>query len=259
MNQLDVYQQMAMDLRILGQPGDMGTTEIINYGYQIDPHNPWFSLKERKLNVPFIMKELIWYMDGNMEAKWIGDHAKVWKSVLEHDGRAVSNYGHETFAKGGLGRAVEILSDEPMSRRAMVYFGNNEYVKHHTVTKDQPCANSIHWMVRDGVLRTIVSQRSQDYIYGVSGDAVFMALITNLVAAALDVEMAPIDVQVASFHHYPRHEEMVRRLVHSDRYHIDWYGHQVSAGEASSLIYSHPVAKYGELMLWITAEAEMDN
>ena len=237
MEQLDVYQQMAIDLRQRGHAGDMETTEIINYHYQIDADNPWFALKERKLNVPFIMKELIWYLEGNPRATWIGEHAALWKSVIDHDGMAVSNYGWEAFGKQGLKRVISLLEAEPMTRRAILYFGDNAYVKPHTLTKDQPCANSVHWMVRGGLLRTVISQRSQDYIYGVSGDAVFFTMLTNIVAAMLQVPaVAPIDVQVASFHHYPKHTEMVTNLMNPTPYHIPWRGSKIFKAEATDLL-----------------------
>lgn len=257
MDQVEQYRQMAMDLRLLGRRGDMDTKEIINYNYQIDPTNPWFSLTERKLNVPFIMKELVWYLQGDMEAAWIGEHAGVWKSVIEHDGRAVSNYGYEAFDRRGITRLINLLKDEPMTRRAILYFGNNRLVLPHTTVKDQPCANSIHFMVRGGTLRTIISQRSQDFIYGVSGDAVFFTLLTNIVAAALQVDAAPIDVQVASFHHYPKHEAMVERLVTSEAYHIDWLGHQMFAREAEAMATSG-LSAGGPVIAWIMKEARFE-
>ena len=224
-DQLEQYREMAYDLQTYGKPGDMDTTELIGYDYYINPKNPWFALTERKLKVPFIMKELQWYLDGDPAAAWIGEHAGVWKSVIDHDKRAVSNYGMTAFRDRRLEHVTRILFERPMSRRAIMYFGNNAYVRHHTETKDQPCANSIHWMVRDNVLHTVVSQRSQDYIYGVSGDAVFMTMLTNLVAGALGVEMGLIHVQCASFHHYPKHTEMVKRLVNSEGYELDWMWH----------------------------------
>ena len=257
MDQLEQYRQMAMDLKLLGHRGDMDTREIIGYNYQIDPTNPWFSLDARKLNVPFIMKELVWYLQGDMTDPWIGEHAGVWKSVLDHDGRAVSNYGHEAFNRRGMTRVINLLMEEPMTRRAVLYFGQNSYVLPHTTVKDQPCANSIHFMVRRGMLRTIISQRSQDFIYGVSGDAVFFTLLTNMVAAALQVDAAPIEVQVASFHHYPKHEKMVEAIITSDGYHIDWLGHQMFAREANAMATSG-LSAGGPVFGWIMKEAQFE-
>lgn len=249
--QQHTYKKMALDLVTDGELGDMGTREIIGYNYWINPYDPWFSLAERKLNVPFIMKEMEWYLDGNPAAKWIGDHAGVWKSVLDHDKWAVSNYGFEAFANGRLARVVKLLREEPMTRRAIVYFGSNAYVTDHMTKKDQPCASSIHFMVRNGRLKTVINQRSQDYIYGVSGDAIIFTLMVNLVAAALEVEADPILVQCGSFHHYPKHKEMVSKLLNPTIYTIEWPVPEMLTQDMAIQTLTWGRKKPNELIDWI--------
>lgn len=224
LQQEDEWRRMAQDLVNHGQPGDMGTTELIGYNYTISPFYPWFTLKDRKLKPAFVGKELQWYLEGDMHDPWIGEHAKVWKSVIDHDGRAVSNYGAEAFSWYGMDRLLKLLDMEPETRRAILYFGRNEYVQLHSTVKDQPCASSIHFMLRDGILHTVISQRSQDYIYGVAGDAVFFTMLTNLMASALEANhQADIIVQAGSFHHYPKHTQMVDWLQESDSSgHLEW-------------------------------------
>ena len=239
---------MARDLNILGQDAPDDMREILDYQYLIDPYNPWFSLAERKLNVPFIAKEVLWYVGGDREDHSIGEHAGVWRSVFEHDGRAVSNYGYQAFRMGGLGKVIDLLVEEPNTRRAIIYFGENDLVKTHAEVKDQPCANSIHFLVRRGILHTIISQRSQDFIYGVSGDAVIMAIFSNLVAAVLGIAQAPLRVQVSSFHHYPKHKEMMKVLPGSDVYQIEWPYKLLDASEALRIVDMSDLS--GPFMQW---------
>ena len=78
------YRNMARDLTRHGHEVD-DMLEIIGYTYKVDPYNPWFSLTERKLSVPFIAREMLWYLKGDRKDASIGDYAGVWRSVFEAD------------------------------------------------------------------------------------------------------------------------------------------------------------------------------
>jgi len=236
--QLDEYRKMAHDLLMAPMiPSIHGyMKEVIGYTYKIDPYNPWFALTERKLKVPFIARELLWYMKGDRKDSSIGEHAGVWKSVFEADVQAVSNYGHEVFLNQRLGHIVGLLQQEPSTRRAIIHFGHNAGVTSHENKKDQSCMTSMQFLLRDDRLHVVVNQRSQDYIYGVSGDAVFTTMVTNIVARFFEVPMAPIIQQVGSFHHYPKHEKMVSKLVDSPGYELEWRGASMSRRDAANLL-----------------------
>jgi len=249
MKQVEEYRRMAHDLVENGKDAPNDMREILDYHYTINAYDPWFALTERKLNVPFIAREMLWYLNGDMEDDSIAEYAGVWRSVLDHDGMARSNYGYRAFTEGGLARAAHLLKKEPATRRAMVYFGDDQWVYDHDDVKDQPCANSIHWMIRGGKVHTIISQRSQDFIYGVSGDAIIMSIFSLVVSKIVGLPLAPMKVQVASFHHYPKHKEMVQRLVRSDTYKIDWPYPLMTSVEATLM--ANERSPYGPFMEYI--------
>lgn len=230
---------MAEELQGYGQSVDSihgEMKEILGYDYRVDPYNPWFSLKERKLNVPFIAREMLWYLKGDRRDSSIGEYAAVWASVFKADGMAVSNYGHELFHNQRLGHALGLLERERSTRRAIVHFGHNVGVTSHDQKKDQSCMTSMHFMIRDEVLEVVVHNRAQDFIYGVSGDAVFVAIVANIVGSWFEIPVAPIKVQVSSFHHYPKHTDLVARLVDSESYQIPWRTDMMDRIEAKQLV-----------------------
>lgn len=249
---IDNYRQMAHDLIYQGkevQSKDGTMVELLGYQYKIDPYNPWFALTERKLNVPFIAREMLWYIKGDRRDSSIGEYAGVWASVFEADGMAVSNYGHELFHNQRLGHVIGLLERERSTRRAIVHFGHNSGVTSHEQKKDQSCMTAMQFMIRDECLEVVVQNRAQDYIYGVSGDAVLVAIVANIVAGWFEIPMAPITVQVASFHHYPKHAALVERLVDSDAYQIEWKGDLVGKAEAKQLVLGGPLP--GQLRTWL--------
>lgn len=255
------YQKMAEDLikyghEVEAQDGSGAMLEIIGYNYEIDPYNPWFSLTERKLSVPFIAREMLWYLKGDRKDDSIANYAGVWRSVFDADGQAVSNYGHELFHNQRLGHVIGLLERERSTRRAIIHFGNNAGVTSHDQKKDQSCMTSMQFLIRDEVLETVVNQRSQDYIYGVSGDAVLTTIATNLVAAWFEIPMAPIKQQVGSFHRYPKHEEMVERLIGSETYTIPWKGDLIRKAEAKQLVLGGPLR--GAFKQWMMDLTEIN-
>ena len=240
---IENYKRMAFDLEYNGkevESKDGTMLELLGYNYEVDPYNPWFSLTERKLNVPFIAREMLWYLRGDRKDSSIAEYAGVWRSVFEADGQAVSNYGHELFHNQRLGHAIGLLERERSTRRAIVHFGNNSGVTSHEQKKDQSCMTAMQFMIRDECLETIVQNRAQDYIYGVSGDAVFVSIVANIVAGWFEVPMAPIKVQVASFHRYPKHADLVKRLIESEEYSIPWKGDLIGKAEAKQMVLGGP-------------------
>jgi len=246
------YRQAVTDLHFRGHPYEDSNgvmLELIGYTYMIDPTNPWFSFMERKLSPSFIAKELFWYVNGDKADASIGETAKVWKSVIDADGEAVSNYGYQAFTMQRLGHAIGLLGIEPETRRAIIYFGENEHVTRHEYKKDQPCANSIQFLIRDGTLHTVVSQRSQDLIYGVAGDAVFFSFLSLLASKILDVSLGLIDQQCGSFHRYPKHKQMVESLLNPTPYHLDWKTELMTKKEALNIVLTKDTS--GPFMTWL--------
>src|SRR5260370_19833910 len=81
-------------------------------------------------------------------------------------------------------------------------------------SKDIPCNNWIHWLVRDDRLHMNVAVRSNDIMWGFSGINAFeWSVLHELMATWLNVDVGEITFFASSFHLYERHEQRARAIV----------------------------------------------
>jgi len=81
-------------------------------------------------------------------------------------------------------------------------------------SKDIPCNNWIHWLVRDDRLHMNVAVRSNDIMWGFSGINVFeWSVLHELMATWLNVDVGEITFFASSFHLYEHHEHRARAIV----------------------------------------------
>jgi thymidylate synthase len=81
-------------------------------------------------------------------------------------------------------------------------------------SKDIPCNNWIHWLVRDDRLHMNVAVRSNDIMWGFSGINTFeWSVLHELMATWLNVDVGEITFFASSFHLYDHHEQRARAIV----------------------------------------------
>jgi thymidylate synthase len=81
-------------------------------------------------------------------------------------------------------------------------------------SKDIPCNNWIHWLVRDGRLHMNVAIRSNDIMWGFSGINAFeWSVLHELMASWLNVDVGEIALFASSFHLYEHHEQRARTIL----------------------------------------------
>ena len=81
-------------------------------------------------------------------------------------------------------------------------------------SKDIPCNNWIHWLVRDDRLHMNVAIRSNDIMWGFSGINAFeWSVLQELMATWLNVDVGEITFFASSFHLYEQHKQRARAIV----------------------------------------------
>lgn len=116
---------------------------------------------------------------------------------------AATGYFTEQMAYGPriqpkLARVAEILRKEPNSRRAIIQVAENN-------NDEPPCTLSIHFLIRNGALKTYVSMRSWDAWLGLPYDIIMFGGLAQAVAEYLAIKAGDVTVRANSLHLYQNH------------------------------------------------------
>ena len=203
-------------------PRGIPVRELENFVYVIPPYVRFASFEARKLSIPYIKKEFLWYLSGNKYDTSITDRAKIWKDMVNEDGSINSNYGQYIFGNNSqFDRVIEVLSKDKDSRRGSIVILNKAHLLMET--SDVPCTYGLNFRIRRDILNMTVHMRSQDAMYGMGNDVPAFSFIHemmyhNLKEKYRDLTYGAMHVTVDSFHVYERHFEMLKEIVAGSKY-----------------------------------------
>lgn len=230
-----VFRKLLTDLKTKGKqvrPRDLLVTELENHVYTLPPYVRFCNFEARKLNVPYIKREFLWYLRGVASDLEITNHASMWKSLVREDKTINSNYGQYIFSLerddhiSGLCQfdaAVKLLGSDKDSRRASMVILKSKHVK-ELESKDVPCTYALNFRIRDNKLKMTVHMRSQDAIFGMGNDAPCFSFIHEMMYVTVrdtyypELEMGEYCHFADSFHLYERHFEMLDKIVDGSPY-----------------------------------------
>ncbi|MCD9193347.1 thymidylate synthase [Streptomyces albireticuli] len=196
-------------------PRGMATREVLNVTMRLTQPRARLlcAPPARIINPAFAVAETVWYLSGT-DAPWIHE----FNGRLRHyadDGVLKGAYGPRMRNWAGridqLQRVVEILKDDPDSRRALIqlYDPAQDAAGH----KDVPCTLGFRFHLRAGRLHMTTSMRGQDVWIGLPYDLFFYTTLHELVAGWLDAELGEYHHQVGSLHVYERDLEQADGLT----------------------------------------------
>jgi hypothetical protein len=147
-----------------------------------DPRQRWLNLEGRNSNVYALIAETLWILSGSGEinpylsfflprAKDFSDDGETWRGA----------YGPRLYTGDALSGIVEILTNDILSRRAVLSIYDNALDSPSGVrsnydlefTKDTPCNNWLHFYVTDNRLNLKVVSRSGDLVWGLGSINIF--------------------------------------------------------------------------------------
>jgi len=193
------------------------TLEIENFSYTVGPYVRFNAFKGRDFNLPYLKREMAWYIKANPYDLTIADHAAQWGKIIAN-GKLNSNYGSYWFSRYGVRNIVKLLTEDPTSRRAVIPMYGTDVDHMDIEAKDVPCTLAIEFRIRKGQLNARAIMRSQDILWGMANDLPTFSFLQEIVAAILGVAMGNLTVTVGSFHVYVRRMEMFREIVNSSTY-----------------------------------------
>ena len=163
-----------------------GTGTLSVFGAQLRfSLNPTFPLlTTKKLHLRSIIYELLWFLRGDTNIKYLSDHkVSIWDEWADEEGNLGRVYGAQwtdwTNSKGEsfnqIAQVVESLKNDPNSRRHIVCAWNPGEINLMALP---PCHALFQFYVANGKLSCQLYQRSADLFLGVPFNIASYALLT---------------------------------------------------------------------------------
>ena len=168
----------------------------------------------RDLSPSYLFGELLWYFNGDNSLKFISQFSSFWNNISDDGETCNSAYGYLIkYAHGydQLEKVIEILKDDPNSRRAKININYpNERVDW---TKDEPCTMSLHFLIRQGKLHCTAIMRSNDIWFGLPYDIAFFTELQKYIADKLGVGYGMYTHHAVSMHVYDHDIEKLKKII----------------------------------------------
>ncbi len=194
-----------------------GTGTIGVFGYQMRfPLADGFPLlTTKKLHLRSIIYELLWFLRGDTNIKYLKDHGvSIWDEWADAEGNLGPVYGSQWRSwpdgHGGtidqIANVVREIKENPFSRRLMVTAWNPAEMQDMALP---PCHCLFQFYVSDGRLSCQLYQRSADIFLGVPFNIASYALLTMMVAQVCGLEPGDFVHTLGDAHIYKNHLDQV--------------------------------------------------
>jgi thymidylate synthase len=195
-----------------------GTGAISIFGHQMR-----FNLAEgfpvlttKKLHLRSIIHELLWFLTGNTNVKYLQDNGvRIWNEWAGDDGELGPVYGYQWRSwptpdgrhLDQISNVVDGLKNNPDSRRHVVSAWN---VGEIDKMKLPPCHILFQFYVADGKLSCQLYQRSCDVFLGVPFNIASYSLLTMMMAQVTGYDPGDFVWTGGDVHIYTNHLEQVK-------------------------------------------------
>jgi thymidylate synthase len=151
----------------------VGTRSIFGHQLRFDLNNGFPLVTTKKLHVKSIVYELLWFLRGDTNVKYLDEHGvTVWDEWADDNGNLGPVYGRQWRAwPTADGRSIDQITNvvneirrNPDSRRLIVTAWNPGENERMALT---PCHCLFQFYVADGALSCQLYQRSADVFLGV--------------------------------------------------------------------------------------------
>ncbi|MEY4926552.1 MAG: hypothetical protein RI894_988 [Bacteroidota bacterium] len=200
------------------QKGDRtGTGTISCFGYQmrLNLQDGFPLLTTKKLHLRSIIHELLWFLKGETNIKYLQDNnVRIWDEWANDEGDLGPVYGYQWRhwrGKNGeidqIANLVEQLKTNPNSRRHIVTAWNPDDVEDMALP---PCHAIWQLYIADGKLSCQLYQRSADVFLGVPFNIASYALLTMMLAQVCGLEAGDFVHTFGDVHLYNNHLEQAK-------------------------------------------------
>ena len=193
-----------------------GTISVFGHQMRFNLEEGFPLLTTKKLHLKSIIYELLWFLQGNTNVKYLQDHGvRIWNEWADENGELGPVYGHQWRSwpdyNGGvidqISNVVEQIKNNPDSRRLIVSAWNVAEVDSMALP---PCHTLFQFYVADGRLSLQLYQRSADTFLGVPFNIASYALLLQMMAQVTGLKPGEFVHTTGDTHVYTNHLEQVQ-------------------------------------------------
>ena len=193
-----------------------GTLSVFGHQMRFDLAGGIPLLTTKKLHLKSIIYELLWFLAGDTNVKYLNDHGvSIWDAWADERGELGPVYGRQWRSwptqDGGaidqIANVVNAIRRSPDSRRLIVTAWNPADVDKMALP---PCHCLFQFYVAEGRLSCQLYQRSADVFIGVPFNIASYALLTLMVAQVTELEPGEFVHTFGDAHLYLNHLDQAR-------------------------------------------------
>jgi thymidylate synthase len=193
-----------------------GTISVFGYQMRFNLEEGFPLLTTKKLHLKSIIYELLWFISGNTNIKYLNDNGvKIWNEWADKDGNLGPVYGYQwrswPTADGRkidqLVNVINLIKESPDSRRHIISAWNVGEIEKMALP---PCHIMFQFYVAAGKLSCQLYQRSCDIFLGVPFNIASYALITLMVAQVTGLKPGEFIHTLGDAHIYLNHIDQVK-------------------------------------------------
>ena len=193
-----------------------GTISVFGHQARYNLEDGFPLLTTKKLHLKSIIYELLWFLKGDTNIKYLKDHGvSIWDEWADENGELGPVYGHQWRSwpdyNGGtidqISNVVEMIKHNPNSRRMIVNAWNVAEVDNMALP---PCHTMFQFYVANGKLSLQLYQRSADTFLGVPFNIASYALLLQMVAQVTGLQPGEFVHTTGDTHLYLNHIEQAK-------------------------------------------------
>ena len=186
-------------------------------------------LTTKKLHLKSIINELIWFLNGDTNTRWLKNNGvSIWDEWATDQGDLGPIYGAQWTAWPGregnfinqIDYVVDCLKNRPNSRRILFHAWNVDYLPDETISPQEnvkagrmalpPCHLLYQFYVANGELSSQLMIRSSDTFLGLPYNTASLAVLTMMLAQQANLGLGEIIICTGDSHIYNNHLDQVR-------------------------------------------------
>tara|TARA_X000001036_G_scaffold18856_2_gene15877 strand:+ start:3665 stop:4438 length:774 start_codon:yes stop_codon:yes gene_type:complete len=190
-----------------------GTKSVFGYQMRFDLSEGFPMVTTKKLHLPSIVHELLWFIKGDTNVKYLQENGvRIWNEWADENGDLGPVYGKQWRKWEGkdgrvidqLQQAIETIKSNPNSRRIIVSAWNVGELEDMAL---MPCHAFFQFHVSEGRLNCQLYQRSADVFLGVPFNIASYALLTHMMAQVCGLKAGTFVHTLGDAHLYSNHLE----------------------------------------------------
>ncbi len=213
---LDLLHRILEEGKVKTDRTGTGTKSVFGHQMRFNMEDGFPLLTTKKLHLKSIIYELLWFLKGDTNVKYLQEHGvRIWNEWADDNGDLGPVYGHQWRSwpdhRGGtidqIQNVVDLIKQHPDSRRMLVTAWNPADIGEMALP---PCHCLFQFYVADGRLSLQLYQRSADTFLGVPFNIASYALLLQMMAQVTGLKAGDFIHTTGDTHLYLNHIEQAK-------------------------------------------------